>query len=41
MYYLNSRYYNPEWGRFTNADAVGILKMIQGQLGVVIYLFIA
>lgn len=23
LYYLNSRYYNPEWGRFINADALG------------------
>lgn len=23
MYYLQSRYYNPEWGRFINADALG------------------
>ncbi|MBL4932373.1 RHS repeat-associated core domain-containing protein [Clostridium sp. YIM B02565] len=23
MYYLNSRYYNPDWGRFINADALG------------------
>ncbi len=23
MYYLNSRYYSPEWGRFVNADATG------------------
>ena len=22
LYYLNSRYYNPEWGRFINADAL-------------------
>ncbi len=22
MYYLNSRYYNPEFGRFINADAI-------------------
>lgn len=22
MYYLNSRYYNPEWGRFINADTI-------------------
>ena len=22
LYYLNSRYYNPEWGRFINADAI-------------------
>jgi len=23
LYYLNSRYYNPEWGRFLNIDAIG------------------
>jgi RHS repeat-associated protein len=23
LYYLQSRYYNPEWGRFINADAIG------------------
>jgi uncharacterized protein RhaS with RHS repeats len=23
LYYLQSRYYNPEWGRFINADDVG------------------
>ena len=22
LYYLNSRYYNPEWGRFINADTI-------------------
>ncbi len=22
LYYLNSRYYNPEWGRFINADSI-------------------
>lgn len=22
LYYLNSRYYNPEWGRFINADGI-------------------
>jgi len=27
LYYLQSRYYNPEWGRFINADAIG------GQVG--------
>lgn len=27
LYYLQSRYYNPEWGRFINADALG------GQVG--------
>ena len=31
LYYLNSRYYNPTWGRFINAD--GIL----GNLGVIFY----
>jgi len=31
LYYLNSRYYNPEWGRFINADAaVGQTGSIQG-----------
>lgn len=23
LYYLNSRYYNPDWGRFINADSLG------------------
>ncbi|MDW8803168.1 RHS repeat-associated core domain-containing protein, partial [Clostridium sp. A1-XYC3] len=27
LYYLNSRYYNPEWGRYLNADVIG------GQVG--------
>ncbi|MGF0108615.1 MULTISPECIES: RHS repeat-associated core domain-containing protein [unclassified Clostridium] len=22
LYYLNARYYNPEWGRFINADGI-------------------
>jgi hypothetical protein len=31
LYYLQSRYYNPEWGRFINADgAVGHIGNIQG-----------
>lgn len=32
LYYLNSRYYNPQWGRFINADSViaGIGGSIQG-----------
>ena len=31
LYYLNSRYYNPEWGRFINADSVvNIEKQILG-----------
>ena len=25
LYYLNSRYYNPEWGRFINADEIDYL----------------
>ncbi len=29
LYYLNSRYYNPEWGRFINADVIAGVK---GQL---------
>ena len=31
-YYLNSRYYNPEWGRFLNADSVDILTATPGAL---------
>ncbi|MHB8127262.1 MAG: RHS repeat-associated core domain-containing protein [Desulfitobacteriaceae bacterium] len=31
LYYLQSRYYNPEWGRFLNADSlagkVGVLLL--------------
>ena len=26
LYYLQSRYYNPEWGRFINNDSIDILK---------------
>ena len=26
LYYLQSRYYNPEWGRFINVDSVGVLS---------------
>ncbi len=28
LYYLQSRYYNPAWGRFVNADDVEILKKL-------------
>jgi RHS repeat-associated protein len=31
LYYLQSRYYNPEWGRFINADA--LISTGQGILG--------
>lgn len=31
LYYLQSRYYNPEWGRFINAD--GLVSTGQGMLG--------
>lgn len=27
MYYLNNRYYNPEFGRFISADSVGVLSI--------------
>lgn len=27
MYYLQSRYYNPEWGRFINSDAIGVITI--------------
>ena len=30
LYYLQSRYYNPEWGRFINADTSEILNAVQG-----------
>ena len=33
MYYLQSRYYNPEWGRFINADAI----LINDLLGLNLY----
>jgi len=32
LYYLQSRYYNPDMGRFINADSAGVLGMVQGQL---------
>ena len=31
LYYLQSRYYNPEWGRFINAD--GLISTGQGLIG--------
>ena len=31
LYYLQSRYYNPEWGRFLNCDDTAILLSTQGQ----------
>ncbi|WP_423229849.1 RHS repeat-associated core domain-containing protein [Desnuesiella massiliensis] len=30
LYYLQSRYYNPEWGRFLNADGIG------GEVGILL-----
>ncbi len=35
LYYLNSRYYNPEWGRFINAD--GIIKAEENKYNLYIY----
>ena len=29
LYYLQSRYYNPEWGRFINADVAEVLNVSQ------------
>ena len=29
LYYLQSRYYNPEWGRFINADVAEVLNISQ------------
>ena len=31
LYYLQSRYYNPEWGRFINCDDTNILLATQGE----------
>ncbi len=35
LYYLNSRYYNPEWGRFINAD--GIIEDINNYISLYVY----
>ena len=32
LYYLQSRYYNPEWGRFINADAADVLLLTGNQV---------
>ncbi|MBZ9686142.1 RHS repeat-associated core domain-containing protein [Clostridium estertheticum] len=32
LYYLQSRYYNADWGRFINGDNIAVLQLIQGQL---------
>jgi len=32
LYYLQSRYYNPDWGRFVNADDEGLLEVDQDSL---------
>lgn len=37
LYYLNSRYYNPEWGRFINAD--GIIGISIDNLGCGLYIY--
>ena len=37
LYYLNSRYYNPEWGRFLNAD--GLLKSSNSLLSHNLYVY--
>lgn len=37
LYYLNSRYYNPAWGRFINAD--GIINADRWALGYNLYLY--
>ncbi|MDD3392505.1 MAG: hypothetical protein PHE54_03095, partial [Bacilli bacterium] len=37
LYYLNSRYYNPEWGRFINAD--GIIGANEDIFGYNLYLY--
>ena len=37
LYYLQSRYYNPQWGRFLNAD--GYVSTGQGLLGYNMYAY--
>lgn len=37
LYYLNSRYYNPVWGRFINAD--GYISTGQGIMGYNMYIY--
>jgi len=32
LYYLQSRYYNPDWGRFVNADDIGVITGSMGDL---------
>jgi len=32
LYYLNSRYYNPQWGRFLNADDATVITATPGAL---------
>ena len=40
LYYLQSRYYNPEWGRFLNVDDTNILLSTQGEnLGVNLFAY--
>lgn len=39
LYYLNSRYYNPEWGRFLNAD--GILGANEDILAYNLYAYVS
>jgi RHS repeat-associated protein len=39
VYYLNSRYYNPEWGRFINAD--GIIGANKDILGYNLYAYVS
>ena len=34
LYYLNSRYYDPELGRFINADSISILYQSQDELNI-------
>ena len=38
LYYLNSRYYNPEWGRFINAD--GIIGVQNTKIGYNLFLYV-
>ena len=37
LYYLQSRYYNPEWGRFINADKTEVMQLSKSSAVTVSY----
>ncbi len=38
LYYLSSRYYNPEWGRFISLDNI-LIQSSQNNLGMNLYIY--